>query len=104
MQAFTGDGEFLWALGKDVTTDGSPSDPGNVVTTQVCTVAADCKAAAVGVAGGEFGAGGTNTSTGGGNGVAVSPIATGITGAGNVLVTDRGVRISRIFGARTALL
>lgn len=92
VQAFTGDGEFLWALGKDVITNGSSSDPTNITTTQVCTVAADCKAAAIGTAGGEFGAGGTNTATGGGNGIAVSPIPNGITGAGNVLVTDRANR------------
>ena len=30
VQAFTGDGEFLWAIGKDAVTNGSPSDPGGV--------------------------------------------------------------------------
>jgi hypothetical protein len=92
VQAFTGDGEFLWAVGKDVIVDGSPSDPGNVTSTQVCTVAAHCKAAEAGDQGGEFAAGGSEGSNGGGNGVAVSPVVNPVTGAGNVLVTDRGNR------------
>ena len=90
VQAFTADGAFLWAAGKDVIVDGSPSDPGAVTGAQVCTVAADCKnATSTGVLGGEFGGQQSVSSGRGGNGLAVSPVAHPVTGAGNVVVTDR---------------
>ena len=90
VQAFTADGAFLWAAGKDVIVDGSASDPGAVSGAQVCTVAADCKSAdSTGVLGGEFGGQQAGSSSGGANGLAVSPVAHPVTGAGNVVVTDR---------------
>jgi hypothetical protein len=59
---------------------------------EVCTVATTCKIATIGAKGGEFAAGGTDGTSGGGNGIAVSPVVNPLTGAGNVLVTDRGNR------------
>jgi hypothetical protein len=91
VQKFTGDGEFVWMLGKDSITDGSPSDPGGVTGSQVCTAAADCKGTPVGTLGGEFGQAGFDSATGGGTGVAVVPTGIGpLLNAGNVVVTDRG--------------
>jgi len=90
VQAFSGDGQFLWAIGKDaiVASPSVDTDLGNVF--EVCTHSPDCKAPVVGTKGGEFGAGGVNTSSGGGNGVAVVPTDAGgpAPNAGNVLVTD----------------
>jgi hypothetical protein len=91
VQKFTGDGEFVWVMGKDSIVDGSTSDPGGVTTTQVCTVASDCKATSTGALGGEFGVGGANPSSGGGTGIAVIPTGVApLLNAGNVVVTDRG--------------
>lgn len=104
VQSFTGDGEFLWALGKDVIANGSASDPTSITATQVCTVAADCKSAEVGVRGGEFGVGGSSSQIGGGNGVAVSPVVNPMTGAGNIVVTDRANRRVQEFAATGAFL
>lgn len=88
-QAFSGDGQFLWAIGRNAI-KASPAvntDLGDVF--EVCTFAADCQPTTVGTKGGEFAAGGNTPSSasGGGNGIAVVPA--GPANAGNVLVTDR---------------
>lgn len=54
IQAFDQDGVFQFAIGRNVTTDGSPSDPTSIVGFQKCTVAADCKAGVAGSLAGEF--------------------------------------------------
>jgi hypothetical protein len=69
----------------NTTQNGSTSFEGPA---EVCTVYTDCRSAELGTKGGEFGAGGPLSSTGGGNGIAVVPA--GPANAGNVLVTDRG--------------
>lgn len=45
---------FVKAFGWDVIVNGSPSDPGNVTTFQICTAAADCKAGTAGAGEGQF--------------------------------------------------
>lgn len=88
VQQFDAHGNFVRAWGWDVIVDGSPSDPGNVSTFQVCTDAADCKAGTGGSGEGQFSA---NDALGRNNDwtLDVSP-ADGDPTTGKVVVADPG--------------
>jgi hypothetical protein len=104
VQKFTADGEFVWALGKDVVDGvGNPGAAGDSPggNSELCTNPAQCKTATIGGLGGEFAnpgssfnGGSTVLASGGGGGVAVVPTDANapLANAGNVLVTDPGNR------------
>jgi hypothetical protein len=90
VQKFSASGSFLAAFGKDVVEGGS-------TTTEICTVASECKSGEAGEAGGEFG----SDSTGGFRPAVAPP---GSPNAGDVYVTDPGNRRVQRFDSSGAFV
>jgi hypothetical protein len=60
VQEITSSGAFVRAFGFNTITNGSPSDPGNVTTFEICTVADHCRAGSTGSGTGQFGSNAPN--------------------------------------------